>query len=95
MSPLSARGGRRETANGNVKPSERAVNDGRDDSPASSNEDDFGKEVRALGGTHDDVELVADAQSDSELEGTEAPQTNQVVASNQKGGLEERHGKTF
>ena len=53
-----------------------------------ADEDDFEAEVRGLGGTHEDVELVADAQSDSELEGTEPNQTNGAAVKH-KGGLEQ------
>ncbi|EXJ84788.1 hypothetical protein A1O3_05460 [Capronia epimyces CBS 606.96] len=35
----------------------------------SDEDDEFRKEVQALGGTSEDLELVADAESDSELEG--------------------------
>ena len=47
-------------------------------------EDTFESEVRALGGTNEDVELLADAQSDSEVEGvaTQDPPTGKSKKSN-------------
>ena len=78
--------GKKRDRKGNIKPSEPAIN-GNDDVQASPNEGDFEKEVRALGGTHEDIELMADADSDSELEGTEAPRSYPVT-NNQKGSLE-------
>ena len=52
-----------------------------------SDEDEFEKEVRALGGTHEDIDLVADAQSDSEVEGLD-PSGNQPNVNKQKDGIE-------
>ncbi|RMZ90359.1 hypothetical protein DV736_g2402, partial [Chaetothyriales sp. CBS 134916] len=57
--------GKKRSRNGDVIAASSSVRkDGEDD-------DFFEREVRELGGTSEDIALLADAQSDSEIEGTE------------------------
>ncbi|KAJ4661853.1 RNA-binding ribosome biosynthesis protein mak21 [Exophiala dermatitidis] len=78
--------GKKRDRNGQVLEDDKKKNTSRNSVPQhggkindddeEEEENDFRKEVQALGGTADDIQLVADAQSDSELEGTSEERTS-------------------
>ena len=78
--------GKKRDSNGNIKQDAPAARES-DRVDTSSDEDAFETEVRALGGTNEDIELLADALSDSELEGAEPTQAN-AVGGRVKGTIE-------
>ncbi|EXJ94489.1 hypothetical protein A1O1_02885 [Capronia coronata CBS 617.96] len=61
--------GKKRDRNGQVLDQDKKNAPRKDNGEGVDEEDEFRKEVQALGGTTEDLELVADAESDSELEG--------------------------